>query len=91
MERSTFFIVVRKGSSGKNRRFNGLRDLHDCKKKSFRSFSVESVGYGSVSDGSDCEDAELLDDDHDPHLAQLRAPAEDTSAFSAQLLDDLAF
>ena len=44
-----------------------------------------------MSDGSDCEDAELLDDDHDPHLAQLRAPVEDTSAFSAQLLDDLAF
>ena len=59
--------------------------------RSFRSFSVESVGYGSVSDGSDCEDAELLDDDHDPHLAQLRAPAEDTSVFNAQLLDDLAF
>ena len=49
------------------------------------------VGYGSVSDGSDCEDVELLDDDHDPHLAQLRAPAEDTSVFNAQLLDDLAF
>ena len=44
-----------------------------------------------LSDGSDCEDKELLDDDHDSHLAQLRASVEDTSVFDAQLMDDLAF
>ena len=49
------------------------------------------VGYASVSDGSDCEDKELLDDEHDSHLAALRAPAEDTSLVAAELSNDLAF
>ena len=49
------------------------------------------VGYASVSDGSDCEDKELLDDEHDSHLAALRAPAEDTSFVAAELSNDLAF
>ena len=49
------------------------------------------VGYASVSDGSDCEDKQLLDDEHDAHLAALRAPAEDTSLLAAELSNDLAF
>ena len=44
-----------------------------------------------MSDGSDCEDKQLLDDEHDAHLAALRAPAEDTSHLAAQLSNDLAF
>ena len=49
------------------------------------------VGYASVSDGSDCEDKQLLDDEHDSHLAALRAPAEDCSLVAAELWNDLAF
>ena len=44
-----------------------------------------------MSDGSDCEDKQLLDDEHDSHLAALRAPAEDTSPVAAELSSDLAF